>query len=85
MTTAASFRVRQIYVTAAHYDALRALAEVLGADCPDAVAETILGEVLSAKAELAWLVQRRRDDNEKRREDYMARVRIASGPAEELP
>jgi len=64
------FRSRTIHVSSGVYEGLKAMADLEGLDCPDAWADLSLGQLLSEKADLAWLLARRRADREKLKADY---------------
>lgn len=70
----ATFLTRTLYISSSTYEALQALAEVQQAESADQVGETMLREVLTAKAHLPWLIVKRRDNKEKLREEYMAKL-----------
>lgn len=77
-----SFRCREILVTTPIYDALQALAEVQGLDCPDAAAEVILGQHLDGPA-FRWNVSRRKADTQKRKEEFMQKMQEMKPKEEE--
>lgn len=68
------FLTRTLYVSANVYEALQALAEVEQAESPDHLGTAILTDALQKRGELQWLVQRRRSDREKLREEYQKRL-----------
>ncbi len=50
-----SFRSRNIAVTTAHHEALRAYAAAHNLSCPDEAAELLLGRVIDGDSDLAWI------------------------------
>lgn len=77
------FLTRTLYVSATVYEALQALAEMEQAESPDHIGTALLTDLLQKNAELNWLVQRRRSDREKLREEYATRLQAQRAQEED--
>lgn len=75
-------RNRYIAVSSGVYSALKAIADVEGHDCPDAVADLRLGLLLSQEADMLWLVNERKKRLDQLNKDYRQRI---EGKNDELP
>ncbi len=84
MSTA--FRQNQILVSRGVYDALKVLADLEGASCPDEVADIRLGLLLSRECDIQWAISERKKRMEKFREDYAERVKNKQDePIDDIP
>ncbi len=77
------FRTKYIAVSSGVYDALRALADIEGASCPDEVADLRLGLLLSQECDIQWAISERQKRMKAFREDYLDRIRTKQKPEED--
>lgn len=72
------FRTRYIAISTSVYDALKVIADIEGASCPDEIADLRLGLLLSNEAQIQWAIAERRKRMEQFREDYREQVKRAT-------
>ena len=74
MSEPKQFRTRTIMVSNGVFEALKAVADAEGMDCPDAVADLKLGLLLSSEADLLWFVKERKRVLDELSKEYRRRL-----------
>lgn len=85
MSEARTFRTKAIMVSPFVFSALKALADVQGMDCPDALADSMLGKWLQKEHQLDWLIAESRKEREALAHRYRLRCQNSTDSIPGLP
>jgi hypothetical protein len=77
------FRNRSIMVSTPVFEALKAIADIEGHDCPDTLADLELAKACSLRFDIEWLRAERRKALEEVKKRYQARCKAQ--PEDQLP